>query len=162
MLISINQINDSVIDNLFSIYSESMSDLRQNFDCDSAMREAYSIFVRDFIRDPKRLILVEEVSGEWASALRAIETKPGRWFLEALETTPEKRGRGFASALLLHTISFLQSVGMTEAACTISKNNAKSQAVHKKCGFTPTDDIPLNPWGEVEYGAILFRLRATP
>ena len=55
-------------------------------------------------------------------------------------------------------IDYLKRNGMKELSCTISKNNFKSQALHRKCGFLPTNEPPVNCWGELEEGAVLFRL----
>ena len=103
-------------------------------------------------------IFAEIFNDEWVSALRAIETTEGHWFLEAVETKPDKRKKGFGKNLLHHTVNCLKDRGMTEVTCTIAKNNYKSQALHEKCGFVPTNDPPLNCWGESEKGTILYRL----
>ena len=70
----------------------------------------------------------------------------------------EERKKGFGKDLLDHTIDYLKNIGMRELTCTISKKNFKSQALHGKCGFIPTNDAPLNCWGELEEGTILYRL----
>lgn len=159
MLNVIQKIDEAAIDRLFSVYAESMEDLQKNFAGAAQMRVEYSAFLTDFIAGPKHLVLVEEAGSEWISGLRAIETKAGCWFLEAVETMPEKRNQGYGKALLLHTIDYLTGLGMTELSCTIAKENAASQALHKKCGFVPTDLPPVNPWGENEEGTILFLFR---
>ena len=138
--------------------TESMDDLRINFINNTEMCSSYASFLRDFVEYPNQLIIVEESDGDWVSALRAIETIEGHWFLEAVETKPEERKKGFGEKLLYHTIDYLKNIGMTELTCTISKNNFKSQALHGKCGFIPTTEIPLNCWGELEEGTILYRL----
>lgn len=158
MLNIVTQIDGNTLRRLLSVYSESMQDLRINFSSDAEMRAAYESFLRDFVKSAKHLILVEESGGEWVSALRAIETGEGRWFLEAVETKPASRQKGFGTALLRHTIDYLRGLGMTELTCLISKKNLASQALHGKCGFVPTDEPPLNCWGELEEGTVLYRL----
>jgi lincosamide and streptogramin A transport system ATP-binding/permease protein len=135
-----------------------MDDMKINFTGDAELCSAYASFLRDFVKDPKQLIVVETFNNNWVSALRAIETSEGHWFLEALETKPDERKKGFGKALLLHTIDHLKTRGMTELTCIIAKNNCKSQALHEKCGFIPTNAPPLNCWGELEEGTILYRL----
>ena len=137
---------------------ESMNEMKIHFANDAEMCGAYASFLRDFVKNPKQLILVEATDDEWVSALRAIETIEGHWFLEAVETKPEERKKGFGNDLLVHTIDYLKNIGMRELTCTISKNNLKSQALHRKCGFNPTNEPPLNCWGELEEGTILYRL----
>ena len=158
MLNLVTQIDENAISRLLSVYSESMNEMKIHFANDAEMCGAYASFLRDFVKNPKQLILVEVSDDEWVSALRAIETTEGHWFLEAVETKPNKRKKGFGKDLLLHTIDYLKNRGMTEITCTISHNNHKSQALHGKCGFIPTNDAPLNCWGELEEGTILYRL----
>lgn len=157
MLIAVKQVDEDTIERLFSIYAESMDDMRGNFASLKEMKAAYAAFLSDFIIDPKHLVLVETADGIWVSGLRAVCTGAGRWFLEAVETMPEKRKKGYGQDMLLHTIQYLQNLEMTELSCIISQNNLASQALHSKCGFVPTREAPINPWGELEDGAILFR-----
>lgn len=158
MLRIITQIDENTVSRLISVYSESMNEMKINFANDAEMCAAYASFLREFVKNPKQLILVETFDDKWVSALRAIETIEGHWFLEAVETKPDERKKGFGKDLLHHTIDYLKNFGMTEITCTISHNNHKSQALHGKCGFFPTNDFPLNCWGQLEEGSILYRL----
>ena len=45
------------------------------------MKEAYASFLKDFIEHKNQLVLVENVGGEWMSGLRAVESRPGHWFI---------------------------------------------------------------------------------
>ena len=158
MLNLVAQVDENAVFQLMSLYSESMKKIKKHFTSDAEMCEAYASFLQDFVKNPKQLILVEVSDDEWVSALRAIETMEGHWFLEAVETKPEKRKKGFGKNLLYHTIDYLKNIGMKELTCTISKNNLKSQALHKKCGFLPTNEPPVNCWNELEEGTILYHL----
>ena len=157
MLIQINQVDTKTVERLFAIYAESMEDLKAGFGNLEEMKSAYASFLSEFISKPNQLVLVEVVQGVWVSDLRAIETGPGHWFLEAVETMPAQRRKGCGEMLLHHTVDYLQRIGMKDVSCTISKQNAASQALHGKCGFTATGEPPVNPWGELEDGTILFR-----
>lgn len=157
MINVVTQIDDSEILQLFSVYSESMNDMRTHFASNTEMIAAYTAFLQDFIKNPKHRIIVETNNNAWVSALRAIETIEGHWFLEAVETKPEERNKGFGEKLLRHSIDYLKSIGMVEITCTISKKNFASQALHEKCGFIPTNEVPMNCWGELEEGTILYR-----
>lgn len=159
MLTVVKQVDEETIERLFSIYAESMTDMKENFASFGEMKAAYASFLADFITNPKQLVLVETTDAVWVSGLRAVETETGHWFLEAVETMPEKRKMGYGRDLLCHTIGYLQSLGMKELSCTISRGNTASQMLHSKCGFVPTAEPPINPWGELEDGTILFRLR---
>ena len=153
MLIHVTQIDEETVERLFAVYVESMEDLRENYPSLPEMKADYGAFLKDFVADPRHLVLVED----WVSGLRAIETEAGRWFLEAVETMPEERHKGYGKRLLRHTILELERRGMTEITCTISKHNTASQALHSQCGFVPTEEPPRNPWGELEEGTVLFR-----
>ena len=158
MLHVVTHIDDCTVDRLMAVYAESMDDLRENFANEAEMYEAYKVFLKEFAESPRQLILVEVSDDTWVSAMRAIGTTNGSWFLEAVETRPDKRGQGYGTALLRHTIEHLRSLGMRESTCTIAQSNHISRALHEKCGFSPTDEPPLNCWGELEEGTILYRL----
>lgn len=158
MLTIVDNINSHAVDQLFSLYSESMQDLLKSFSSAEEMKAAYTSFLTEILSHPRQFILVEESNDVWVSGLRAIETASGSWFIEAVETKPETRRMGFGQALLRHTIDYLQTLDMTEVFCQIHKNNLKSQSLHRKCGFLPTDEPSIDPWGQLDENTILFRL----
>ena len=53
--------------------------------------------------------------------------------LEALETAPELRGRGYAAALLRNMLESAPGTGPVYSH--VDKKNAASLAVHRACGF---------------------------
>ncbi|MGN1075121.1 MAG: GNAT family N-acetyltransferase, partial [Eubacteriales bacterium] len=132
--------------------------LKHQFGSDSEMKESYASFLKDFIEQEGRLVLVETVDGQWVSGLRAIETNPGKWFIEAVETMPEYRHNGYGRMLLLDTIALLRTRNAKTLECIIAENNAASIKLHSGCGFIGTADAPINCWDEREDGGILFRL----
>ena len=160
MLIQITEIDAAAVDRLFAVYAESMADLSGNFDSADEMRDSYEVFLREFIREPGQLLLVETEGPEWRSALRAIEYRPGVWFIEAVETAPDRRGQGFGRRLLTHASERLVSLGAKRIECIIHPDNTASQRLHAACGFAPTGDEPVNCWGETEEGCILWRRSA--
>lgn len=158
MLKIVTQIDEDTIHRLYSVYAESMLDLKMHFSSNAEMYASYASFLKDFIQKPKQLIIVETFDDEWVSALRAIATTDGHWFLEAVETKPEERKRGYGKKLLENTIAYLKSIGMTTLTCTVAKNNFASRALHEKIGFIPTAEPSVNCSEELEEGAILYRL----
>ena len=56
------------------------------------------------------------------------------YFLEALETRPEYRRRGYGENLLREVFSLLKKG--SEIRSEVSLSNKKSLALHKKLGFT--------------------------
>lgn len=157
MLLQVTEIDAAVVDRLFAVYAESMADLADNFDSADEMRESYSGFLREFIREPGQLVQIETDGDQWVSGLRAVEYRPSFWFIEAVETAPDRRGQGFGKQLLTHTLERLTRLGAKQIKCIISPDNTASQRLHAACGFVPTDDDPVNGWGETETGCILWR-----
>ena len=157
MIVAVNNIDKNTIERLLALYSESMNHMLKFYSNKDKMITAYTSFCENFIKSPNHCILVEEVSGVWVSALRALETEQEKWFIEAVETKPDQRGKGYGKALLQHTIQYLQERNMKEVTCTIASKNVISQELHKKCGFYPTNEAPMNPWGELEEGRVLYR-----
>ena len=157
MLKEITEIDAAVVDRLFAVYAESMADLSENFDSTDEMRAGYEGFLREFIREPGQLILVESDGDQWVSALRAIEYRPCVWFIEAVETAPDRRGQGFGKRLLTHTAERLLAIGAKQIEGIIHPANTASQRLHAACGFAPTNDEPVNCWGETETGRVLWR-----
>ena len=157
MMIEIREINAAAVDRLFAVYAESMADLSENFDSADEMRAGYESFLRESTREPGQLILVEADGDNWVSALRAIEYRPGVWFMEAVETAPDRHGQGFGRRLLNHSVERLLSLGAQRIECIIHPDNTASQRLHAACGFVPTDDKPVNCWGETETGCVLWR-----
>ena len=151
------EIDAAAVDRLFAVYAESMADLSGNFDSAGEMRDSYEVFLREFIRGPGQLLLVETEGPEWRSALRVIGYRPGVWFIEAVETAPDRRGQGFGRRLLTHTAERLVSLGAKQIECIIHPGNTASRRLHAACGFAPTDDNPVNCWGETETGCVLWR-----
>ena len=157
MLFQVTEIDAATVDRLFAVYAESMADLSENFDSADEMRAGYEGFLREFIRDPGQSVLVETDGDRWVSALRAVESIPGVWFVEAVETAPDRRGQGFGRRLLTHAAERLLSLGAKRIECIIHPDNTASKRLHAACGFVPTDDKPVNCWGETETGCVLWR-----
>ena len=157
MLLQVTTVDNNSLEQLFSVYEESMKDLQSRYASLEDMKASYADFLNEFLSIPNQYVLVEAAEGQCVSGLRAIETESGCWFLEAVETMPEERRKGHGRRLLLHTLDFLKSRGMQQAFCQISKNNIKSQKLHISCGFIPTEDPSIDPWGQLNDRTILFR-----
>ena len=88
----------------------------------------------DFFPRRGSLYALWEEDGKPVSAAR-IEPYRDGVLLSGLETAPDCRGRGFASALLKSLLGILQGQGIPRVYSHVRKDNAPSLAVHKKCGF---------------------------
>ena len=64
-----------------------------------AEREFYDYLREDFFRQPRAFYGIWMAGGKYVSALRLEPYKDG-WLLEALETAPECRKRGYGKALV--------------------------------------------------------------
>ncbi len=84
----------------------------------------------DFFRTPGAAYYVWQEQGHYCSALRLEPYKDGL-LLEALETKPELRRRGYAEALIRAVLA--QTSGKVYSH--IHKKNLPSLAIHEKCGF---------------------------
>lgn len=95
MLERIENVNEQVIEKMFLLYAESMADMEGEFKDRDEMEASYAAFLKEFIQNPKQMVFIETDEKQWVSGLRAVESEPGKWFLEAVETMPGKRNRGY-------------------------------------------------------------------
>ncbi len=156
MLKRITQVEPSVVRDLVELYRESMAQLARRFESPQAMEQAYGEFLKEFVTHDRQMVLVEEVDGVWVSGLRCVESAPGVWYLEAVETAPQARGQGWAKQLLTHTQQRLTGQGARELFSLIDPENTPSIATHVDCGFAPTQRKPINGWGEEDPGNIVY------
>ena len=71
------------------------------------------------------------IDGRYVSALRLEPYRDGL-LLEALETKPDERKKGYGSELVTAVLAY---VGDTKVYSHVSKRNAASLRTHEKCGF---------------------------
>lgn len=159
MLKRITQVEPWVVQGQMELYRESMAQLARRFESPQAMEQAYGEFLKEFVTHDHQMVLVEEVDGAWVSGLRCVESAPGVWYLEALETAPQARGKGWAKQLLAHTQALLCQQGAQELFSLIDPANTSSIAAHVACGFTATQRKPVNGWGEEQLGDVLYTWR---
>lgn len=79
------------------------------------------------------------VNNRYVSALRFEPYRDGL-LLEALETEPDERERGYAFALVSDVLSFLKNSDFTVVYSHIAKKNNSSIRLHQKCGFQRISD----------------------
>lgn len=100
-----------------------------------AERDFIDYLARYFLR-PGRAYMVQTEDGVWLSALRLSRVYPELYYIEALETRPDRRREGHAVRLLTNVIALLQSRGPFVLRDCVSKTNLASLSAHKKAGFT--------------------------
>ncbi len=107
--------------------------------------EGFRDYLRDdFFRIPGAVYYVWQVEGAYVSALRLEPYKDGV-LLEALETRPGDRRRGYAGAL----IRCVQAVTPGKIYSHVHKKNLPSLAVHEKCGFRRISEVAAYVDGSV-------------
>lgn len=96
------------------------------------------------------LYAVWEEEGCYVSALRLEPYRDGL-LLEALETRPDQRGKGYAQTLIREMQRYLAQQGPVKLYSHIAKRNSASRSVHEKCGFRVVSDHAVYINGSVDY-----------
>ena len=78
--------------------------------------------------------MILEAEGRYVSALRLEPNRDGL-LLEALETLPEERRRGYAVSLISSVQRWLKACGEVTLYSHVSKRNEASLRTHRRCGF---------------------------
>ena len=119
-----------------------------------AEQDFYS-FLRCFLKDEAAFYGVWVVNDRYIAALRMEPYRDG-FLLEGLETDPDERKKGYASALVRAVLSDLSEKGQTRVYSHVSKKNQPSVAVHKACGFDKHLDYAAFVDGSVSRDAWTF------
>lgn len=91
----------------------------------------YDYLRESFFRTTGAAYAVWELDGKYVSALRLEPYKDGL-LLEALETAPAERRKGYAEALIQ---AVQHRTGGTKIYSHVHKENVPSLKIHEKCGF---------------------------
>ena len=144
MLLKISSYRGLEAEKLMAVYAESNLENTDYFfpdetDKEAAVRkveESFLEFLRnDFFTQDGALYWVLEENGAWVSALRTCKIQDGLYYLEALETVPELRKKGYGSRLLSGVLEAMKKEGPFRLCDCVSKRNAASLKTHEKCGF---------------------------
>lgn len=143
MLIRITQYDDLDQRKLMDVYSESNYENTDYFfpdepDKEKAARQVEAGFLdflkNDFFSKPEAAIWVYEENGTWLSALRTCKVRDV-YYLEALETHPDQRKKGYGALLLSAVVDAMKKEGPFRLCDCVSKKNLPSLKTHEKCGF---------------------------
>lgn len=128
-----------------------------------AAEQDFYQFLKDFFLNSGCYYYVLSDKGYYVSALRIEPYKDG-YLLEALETKPKLRGKGYAQTLVLEMLKSLSTENETTVYSHISKTNAISIAVHEKCAFEKILDYAAYIDGSVNNRAYTYcyRINKTP
>lgn len=105
--------------------------------------EFFIEFLEEFMANDRNSYYVLEVDGQWVSALRLTKLDDF-YYLEALETAEGHRRKGYGSRLILEVISALKQQGPVTIRSSVDKENIRSLATHKKCGFVIDQEKAIN------------------
>ena len=94
-----------------------------------AEQDFYQYLREVFFRTPGGCYAIWQEDGRYVSALRLEPYKDGL-LLEALETAPEQRRKGYAEMLLRTALP-----GQGKIYSHVHKRNIPSLRIHEKCGF---------------------------
>lgn len=94
----------------------------------------YSYLHDDFFAHSGAYYCVWEENGKYVSALRLEPYRDGL-LLEALETAPDQRGRGYAVGLIQAVQKYLSEQGTVRIYSHVDKKNEASLRTHRRCGF---------------------------
>lgn len=104
-----------------------------------AEQNFYDYLRDDFFGQCGAFYAVWTVNGAYASALR-MEPYHDGLLLEALETRPAMRQKGYASCLLRAVLEHLAQQGSGPVYSHVSKRNTASVKTHQRCGFSVLHD----------------------
>ena len=96
------------------------------------------------------LCAIWEEMGHYVCALRLEPYRDGL-LLEALETAPPQRCRGYAQMLIREVQRHLAQQGPVKLYSHIAKRNVASRKVHKQCGFRIISDHAVYINGSVDF-----------
>jgi ribosomal protein S18 acetylase RimI-like enzyme len=101
--------------------------------------EQFAAFLREFFEQPENTYYIWEENGQWMAALRLTKQR-ACYYLEALETAPDQRRKGYGETLLRAVCEKLEKSGPITIRDTVSKRNLPSLNTHRACGFTVEQD----------------------
>ena len=110
-----------------------------------AEQEFYNYLQQVFFKTDGAFYVVWEQENRYLSALRLEPYRDGL-LLEALETAPEQRRRGYAKALIRNV---LMHAGSTKIYSHVGKRNMASLRTHESCGFRTISDFAVYADGSV-------------
>lgn len=139
MLIVAKSLKELSFGKLMEIYIEGNLENAQEFWPDEpegrqialAEQEFYNYLQQVFFCTPGASYLIWEEEGRYVSALR-LEPYQDGLLLEALETAPQHRRRGYAARLVQ---AALEHAGQVKIYSHVGKRNTASLRTHEKCGF---------------------------
>lgn len=130
----------------YEIAKEKHPEVEKIEDLEDAIKEEelyFMEFLKKFMSKTNSRYYVLDVDGQWVSALRLTKIEDF-YYMEALETAPEYRKKGYASQLIGEVIELLMVHREVAMRSNVNKTNVASLATHKKCGFEIEHETAIN------------------
>lgn len=133
------------------IYRESSLENARSWYPDLPLHEAlqkyeqghHDYLVEHFFSDGGLLMLLES-GGHYLCALRLYLQEPERYFIEALETRPDERQKGYAKLLMQEMMLYLhEHCDFCTVRSHVSKRNLASLRTHASVGFHAETDYVM-------------------
>ena len=127
---------------LMDVYAESNLENTDFFcpeepDKEAAVRMVESGFLdflkNEFFKEPEAICWALEEDGVWVSALRICRIPEGPYYLEALETRPDRRRQGYGVRLLSEVLDAMKAEGPFRLCDCVGKNQAGAGPVRCFC-----------------------------
>ncbi len=155
------RIQDLDFTKLMAVYADSnIVNGRECYRNDSAFdqirlaeEDFYRYLVEVFFRQKGALYFILTETNEYVSALR-VEPYQDGVLIQALETRPDVRRRGFAKALLMEALRYLGQSACKKVYSHITKSNIPSLKTHLSCGFAEILDYAKYVDGTVSSNAV--------
>lgn len=155
MLKRITNIKELSFPMLMKVYAETncktareeWPDLPEGFALEKTERDFHDYLQGVFFRTDGAVYALWEVDGKYVSALRLEPYKDGL-LIEALETAPDQRRKGYGRALVQ---AVMHSVEYKKLYSHVEKRNSASLKLHESCGFVRELDLAVYIDGSVNY-----------
>ena len=160
MLLIMKRLEELDFSALMDVYIEGNLEKAEEYGDGGLLRAEWEFrdYLReDFFRQRNAFYAVWEEKGKYVSALRLEPHKDG-WLLEALETAPDRRRKGYAKMLIG---AVLELMGQTIVYSHVSKRNEASLRTHYACGFRKHLDYVVYLDGSVSRRAVTLKYDIT-
>lgn len=166
MLVMATSLHQLRFSELLEVYADSNEEkasewpnLPRGFALQQAEQDFRQYLQEIFFQTPGAVCAVWEEGGKYVSVLRLEPYKDGL-LLEALETAPAERKKGYASRLIREVQRVLTVQSPVKLYSHIHKRNEASLRTHKACGFRQISDHAVYINGSVDYRCDTFLYEA--
>ncbi|MBQ9167007.1 MAG: GNAT family N-acetyltransferase [Oscillospiraceae bacterium] len=121
-----------------------------------AEQDFYQYLKECFFLTPGAFYAVWMEKGNYVSALRLEPYRDGL-LLEALETKPEERRKGYAGLLVNGVLAYLREQKSVVVYSHVNKRNVPSRRIHESCGFQKILDYAVYADGSVLSNSVTYR-----